>query len=70
MRAVRAPVPGEVAAVRVRPREQVSKGSILVALRVLEMEQNVASPVDGCVKLVWVVPGSLVRAGDILVEIA
>ena len=66
---VAAPMPGKVVAVLVGAGEAIVPGQPLVVLEAMKMESTLASEVAGVVTAVRVVPGALVAAGDLLVEI-
>ncbi|PKK86598.1 MAG: oxaloacetate decarboxylase subunit alpha [Thermoplasmata archaeon HGW-Thermoplasmata-1] len=66
---VKAPLPGKVLRIATRVGAQVKRGSPLVVLEAMKMENEVASPFDGVVKSVNVSEGSSVGAGETLVVI-
>jgi len=67
---VGAPMPGTVARLAVQPGQRVAKGETLLSLEAMKMETLVAAAQDGVVKAVHVHAGDLVKAGDLLIELA
>jgi glutaconyl-CoA/methylmalonyl-CoA decarboxylase subunit gamma len=67
--AVRPPMPGKILDVRVREGERVTAGQLLVVLEAMKMRNEVVSPVAGVVATLTVVPGTSVRANDVLLRI-
>jgi acetyl-CoA carboxylase biotin carboxylase subunit len=63
----RAPMPGQVLAVRVAPGDRVTRGQELVVLEAMKMEHTVTAPADGSVSEVRVAAGQQVDAGEVLV---
>ena len=68
--AVRAPLPGTIITVLVKPGDKVTLGQKLLTMEAMKMENNVLSEKDGVVKTVLVKPGQAVAQNDVLVEIA
>jgi propionyl-CoA carboxylase alpha chain len=64
---LRAPMPGEVVAVKVRPGDEVSAGTLLLVLEAMKMEHRVAASRSGRVREVRARAGDQVRGGDVLV---
>ncbi len=58
-----APMPGSVVAVHVGEGDVVSKGDPILTIEAMKMEQTLASPIDGFVEAVNVIPGELIDAG-------
>jgi pyruvate carboxylase len=67
---VGAPMPGTVARLAVQPGQRINKGETLLALEAMKMETLVAAATDGVVKSVPVHAGDVVKAGDLLMELA
>ena len=67
--AIRAPMPGVVLAVRVRPGDEVQPHDVLLVLEAMKMENAVSAPAEGVVARVLVRPGQAVQRGDVLVEL-
>lgn len=68
--AVRAPLPGVIADVKVAVGREVKAGDVLLVLEAMKMENEVVAPVAGTVRQVLVDRGAAVNAGDPLVVIA
>lgn len=68
--AVKAPMPGNILAVNVKPGQKVKKGDILFILEALKMENEIMSPCDGTVKAVGVEKGTAVQTGAVLCTLA
>ncbi len=66
--AVRAPLPGKIIDLRVKPGEVVSKGQALLVLEAMKMEHTLAAPADGKIKSVRYAVGEQVTEGAELVE--
>ncbi|MBM3942549.1 MAG: acetyl-CoA carboxylase biotin carboxyl carrier protein subunit [SAR202 cluster bacterium] len=66
---VRAPMPGRVMAIRVRPGDQVAAGDELCVVEAMKMEQSLRAARPGVVKAVLVQPLDNVKGGDSLVEL-
>jgi 3-methylcrotonyl-CoA carboxylase alpha subunit len=66
--AVRAPLPGKIIDLRVKPGDKVSKGQPLLVLEAMKMEHTLAAPADGTVKTVRYAVGEQVVEGAELVE--
>jgi len=67
--AIKAPLPGTVIQVLVKPGDKVAIGQKLLTMEAMKMENNVLSEKDGLVKIVNVKPGDSVAQNDVLVEI-
>jgi len=67
---VRAPIPGRIGAVRVRPGQSVEAGEALLTLEAMKMENLVRAPRAGTIDRVAVEAGQTVELGDVLVELA
>ena len=66
---MKAPIPGLITRVLVRPGEQVEAGQILLVLEAMKMENEIRAPMMGTVSTVLVVPQQSVARGDMLVEV-
>lgn len=64
-----APMPGTVAAVLVKPNQQVKAGEKLMVLEAMKMEHAITAPRDGTVKQVFFKVGDLVNEGAMLLEL-
>jgi biotin carboxyl carrier protein len=67
--AIKAPLPGTVIQVLVKPGDKVTMGQKLLTMEAMKMENNVLSEKDGMVRIVNVKPGDSVAQNDVLVEI-
>ncbi|MBR9826231.1 MAG: biotin/lipoyl-binding protein [Alphaproteobacteria bacterium] len=66
---IKAPMPGKVLAVNIKPGQSVAKGEALVVLEAMKMEHALAAPRDGVIGEVSVEAGAQVAEGDILVAL-
>jgi pyruvate carboxylase subunit B len=66
---IRPPMPGRIAAVKVREGEAVQRGQVLLILEAMKMQNEVPSPRAGRVARICVRPGQVVDAGTVLVEL-
>ncbi len=64
----RAPMPGRIIAVSVRPGDRVKPGDEVCIIEAMKMEQSLRVSREGTVKAVHVKTGQQVKAGDLLVE--
>lgn len=67
--AVRAPLPGVIADVKVSVGQEVAAGDVLLVLEAMKMENEISSPVAGVVRQVLVERGTSVNAGDPMVVV-
>lgn len=68
-KAVTAPLPGTVTAVKVVVGQAVKKGDTVVVMEAMKMENNIVSDWDGTISAVNVQQGASVNVGDALVVI-
>ena len=66
---IKAPLPGTILSVLVKPGDKVTMGQKLLTMEAMKMENNVLSEKDGTIRVVNVKPGQNVAQNDILVEI-
>ncbi|NLY49465.1 MAG: biotin/lipoyl-binding protein [Firmicutes bacterium] len=66
---VKAPMPGNVLSVNVKPGDQVKRGQVLLTLEAMIMENEIMAPQDGVVKDIFVSAGQSVNTGDVLVNL-
>ena len=66
---LRAPMPGRVMSILVRPGDRVSSGDEVCVVEAMKMEQSILSPRDGVIKAVHIQPLDSVNANDPLVEL-
>jgi biotin carboxyl carrier protein len=69
-RLIRTRMPGKVVAVHAKPGDVVQKGSRLVVLEAMKMENEIQAQGAGRVAAVHVKPGDAVEGGALLVELA
>jgi biotin carboxyl carrier protein len=67
---VRAPMPGLVLGLPMRPGAEVERGQTVVILEAMKMENDLASPIAGKVKEIRVSKGQTVNQGDVLVVVS
>ncbi len=67
--AIKAPLPGTIITVLVKPGDKVSMGQKLLTMEAMKMENNVLSEKDGIIRTVNVKPGQTVAQNEILIEI-
>ena len=67
--AVKAPMPGNVIKVNVKPGDAVKKGDVLVVLEAMKMETDICAPADGTVASVEAAKGSTVETDAVLVTL-
>ena len=67
--AIKAPMPGNINKVNVKPGDAVKKGDVLVVLEAMKMENDVCAPEDGTVASVEVVKGTTVETDAVLVTL-
>lgn len=67
--AVKCPMPGVIMAVNVSVGDTVKKGTVLMVLEAMKMENEIMCPRDGKVVAVNVAKGATVNSGDLLVAI-
>ncbi len=65
---VRAPMPGLVLHVLVKPGDKVTNGQTVIKMEAMKMENEIKSSIDGKVKEVLVKPQDNVAEGDILIS--
>ncbi len=66
---VKAPLPGKVTRVLVKPGDKVSAGDVLLYIEAMKMENEIVAPSEGEVAQVFVKPGDVVETDQPLVEI-
>ena len=65
--AVKAPMPGTLIKVNVKPGDSVKKGDVLCVLEAMKMENDIMAPADGVVASVEEAQGALVATDAVLV---
>lgn len=68
--AVTPPMPGRIVSVAVVPGDVVKRGSPLLVMESMKMQNEIPAPLDGVVQEVKVIAGQRVAAGEILVLIS
>ena len=63
----RAPMPGAISSVEVRPNQQVAKGDSLCHLEAMKMDNAIHAPEAGIIVEILVVIGQAVKNGEVLV---
>ena len=66
---VKAPMPGNINKVNVKPGDAVKKGDVLIVLEAMKMENDVCAPEDGTVASVEVAKGATVETDAVLVTL-
>ena len=66
---VKAPIPGQVVQVLVRPGERVTVGQPLLILEAMKMENEIRAPRSGMISFLNVISGQSVSLNELLVEI-
>jgi len=66
---IRAPIPGEVRKILVKPEERVKQGDILLVIEAMKMENNIVSSAGGVVKEVMVQEGEVVKYNQPLISL-
>ena len=67
--AVKAPMPGNIMKVNVKPGQAVKKGDVLVVLEAMKMENDICAPADGTVASVEVAQGATVETDALLITL-
>ena len=67
---LRAPMPGLVVSIKVRPGEEVQPGQALAVIEAMKMQNELAAETLGTVKTIHVTEGQTVEAGKELVTLA
>ena len=67
---VRAPAPGKILRVAVKPGDRVEAHDLLLVIETMKIENRIEAPVSGKVALVQVKAGDTVTAGGLLVTLA
>ncbi len=65
---LKAPMPGLIVAVKVRPGDKVENGQPLVAIEAMKMENILKASLAGTVKAINIEAGQSVEKGDKLIE--
>lgn len=65
---VRAPMPGTIVKIDVKPGDKVVRGQQLVSLEAMKMKNSIKSPIEAVIKAVHVTDGQKVQYNDMLVS--
>ncbi len=63
---VNAPMPGKILGVKANLGQAVKKGTVILVLEAMKMENEVVAPEDGTIASINVAIGDSVEAGDVL----
>jgi len=66
---IKAPMPGTVVSVLVKPGDAVQKGQVMFIMEAMKMESEIFAARDGVVSQVMVAKGASVSTGDILLTL-
>lgn len=66
---IKAPIPGIITRLLVKPGDQVSVGQPLLGLEAMKMENEIRAPKSGTVSQIAVAAGKTVILGELLIEI-
>ncbi len=66
---IKAPMPGLVLNVMVEDGQEIKKGSALIILEAMKMENIIKSPTDGIIKTVVATKGSAVDKNELLIQL-
>jgi pyruvate carboxylase len=66
---IAAPMPGKISSVSIKKGQSINEGERLLSIEAMKMETAVYSPRDATIAQVHVKPGTIVTAGDLLVEL-
>lgn len=66
---VAAPMPGAISSISVQVDQRVAYGDVLLTMEAMKMETAIHSPKTGTVGLVYIAPGQMVDAKDLLISI-
>ena len=67
---VKAPMPGTILQVNIKPGDAVKEGQQLMVLEAMKMENEILAPVSGKITSIAVAKGSTVESGSLLCTIA
>ena len=69
LKSINSPLPGNILDIKVKEGDKVSKGTIVLIMEAMKMENNIVSEFDGVVAAIKVKTGQSVLQNDVLVEI-
>ena len=64
---ITAPMPGTILDIRVKPGDSENKGTEVIILEAMKMENEIMAPTAGVVKEIKIQPGATVNPGDALI---
>jgi len=64
---IKAPLPGIIYTIDIKPKQQIKKGKRLLSMMAMKMENEIRSPADGIVKEIKVKKDQKVNKGDVLI---
>lgn len=64
-----APMPGTILDIKVNPGDKVSKGTLVIILEAMKMENEILAPEDATVTSVNVTRGQQVNTGDVMLTL-
>ncbi|MBQ6077257.1 MAG: biotin/lipoyl-binding protein [Clostridia bacterium] len=67
---VKAPMPGNILQVNIKPGDTVKEGQQLMILEAMKMENEILAPASGKITIIAVAKGSTVESGSLLCTIA
>jgi glutaconyl-CoA/methylmalonyl-CoA decarboxylase subunit gamma len=65
---IKAPIPGVILSIAIRPGDTVEKGQELCVLEAMKMKNLIRSPRDGVITQIHVIPGQTVNHSALLME--
>ncbi|RXP63297.1 acetyl-CoA carboxylase biotin carboxyl carrier protein subunit [Lutibacter sp. HS1-25] len=66
---IKAPMPGSILKVNVKPNQKVKEGEVLLILEAMKMENTICAPKDGVIKVVKAKENNTVEKGELLIEL-
>lgn len=69
LKSVLSPLPGVILEIKVKEGDKIAKGSTVLVMEAMKMENNIASEFEGVVTAVKVKTGQSVLQNDVLVEV-
>lgn len=65
---VKAPLPGNIMKINIKPGDQVIKGQTLLVMEAMKMENNIQADKEGTIKDIKINEGDSVLQDDVLIE--
>ncbi len=69
IKSVRAPLPGNILDIKVKEGDKITKGTTVLIMEAMKMENNIVCEFDGIVSAIKVKQGQAVMQNDILIEV-